>query len=34
VLAFSEAYAEQSDRDFKALGGAVASGRVAADTSL
>ncbi len=34
VLAFSEAYAEQNDRDFKALGGAVASGRVAADTSL
>ena len=25
VLAFSEAYAEQNDRDFKALGGAVAS---------
>ena len=34
VLAFSEAYAEQNDRDFQALANAVESGRVNADTGL
>jgi uncharacterized protein (DUF2252 family) len=34
VLAFSEAYAEQNERDFAALGDAAASGRVTADLTL
>jgi hypothetical protein len=34
VLAFSEAYAEQNERDFAALERAVESGRVAARTDL
>ena len=34
VLAFSEAYAEQNDRDYAALLEAVESGRVSADRSL
>ena len=34
VLAFSEAYAEQNDRDFAALQRAVATGRVGADLEL
>jgi len=34
ILAFSEAYAEQNDRDYKSLVAAVKSGRVAAEHSL
>jgi uncharacterized protein (DUF2252 family) len=34
LLAFSEAYAEQNDRDFAALSEAAASGRVTADRTL
>ncbi len=34
VLSFSEAYAEQNDRDFQALANAVDSGRVDADAGL
>jgi len=34
VLSFSEAYAEQNERDFAALRGAEASGRVAADRTI
>ena len=34
ILAFSEAYAEQNDRDFAALAAAVTAGRVTADHSV
>jgi uncharacterized protein (DUF2252 family) len=34
ILSFSEAYAEQNERDFAALGAAVASGRLTAETGL
>ncbi len=34
ILRFSEAYAEQNERDHAALVGAVKSGRVAAQTSV
>jgi uncharacterized protein (DUF2252 family) len=34
ILAFSHAYAEQNERDFKALADAVKSGKIAAETGL
>ena len=34
IVRFSHAYAEQNARDFKALGKAVESGRIAAQTEL
>ena len=34
ILDFSKSYAEQNERDYKALAGAVKSGRIAAQTGL
>ena len=34
ILEFSEAYAEQNERDYKALPDAVNSGRITAETGL
>ena len=34
ILAFSHAYAEQNDRDYKTLEAAVESGRIVAQTGL
>ena len=34
IVEFSKAYAEQNERDYKALKGAVESGRIAAQTGL
>jgi hypothetical protein len=34
MLAFAEAYGDQNERDYAALGAAVSSGRVIAETGL